>query len=160
MYNWRNEAERKAVPKVGGLREIREARALTQGQLAQRAGLNMTTISRIENDLNRPTIPTLRALAQALDMSVADLETAINPQARVLRQEVEQLDQLAKAVGMAKDALSDGQVENTMRALDILEGAIREMAEDMREVARISRGEKKESASDRLNELLTEMKAG
>ena len=142
-----------------GLRRIREARALTQGQLAQRAGLNMATISRIENDLNRPTIPTLRALAQALDMSVADLETAINPQARVLAQEVEQLDQLAKAVEMAKDALSDGQVENTMRALDILEEAIREMTEAMREVVRISRGEKKESASDQLSELLAAMKA-
>ncbi len=143
-----------------GLREIREARALTQVQLAQRAGLNMTTISRIENDLNRPTTPTLRALAQALDMSVADLETAINPQARVLRQEVEQLDQLAKAVEMAKAALSDGQVENTMRTLDILEEAIREMAEDMREVVRISRGEKKETAGDQLSGLLAEMKAG
>ncbi len=142
-----------------GLRRIREAKALTQGQLAQRAGLNIATISRIENWQNSPTMSTLRALAQALDMSVADLETEINPLARGLAQEVELLDQLAKAVELAKGALSDGRVENTMRALDILEEIIREMAETMREAVRISRGEKKETAGDQLSGLLAEMKA-
>ena len=144
---------------MGGLKAIREAKGLTQVELARRAGLSNTTISRVENDLSSPTIPTLRVLAQALDMSASDLEGAINPEARVFAQEVERLEQLAKAVEMAKVALSDGQVENTMSVLKLLEETVEDMADDMRECVRIARGEKKETASDKLGEVLREYEA-
>jgi transcriptional regulator with XRE-family HTH domain len=156
----RTRAEGGAVARqVHGLRQIREARALTQEQLAQRAGLNTTTISRIETYSHSPTITTLRSLAQALDMSVADLEMAINPEARALAYQAELLDQFVEAVEMAKDALASGEVEYTARALDILDEGLRDMAEDVRDMVRVSRGEKKETASDQLRELLAEMQA-
>ena len=142
-----------------GLRVLREERGLTQIELARRAGMSNATIHRIEHSLNSPTPPTMRALAAAFDMSVGDLEVAINPQARVLAQEVERLEQLAKAVEMAKVALADGQVENTMSVLQLLEETVEDMASDMRECVRIARGEKKESPTDKLNELLREYEA-
>jgi transcriptional regulator with XRE-family HTH domain len=141
---------------VDGLKAIREAKGLTQVELARRAGLSNTTISRIENDLSRPTTTTLRGLAQALDMSASYLEGAVNPEAQVFAQEVEHLEQLAKAVEMAKVALSDGQVENTMSVLKLLEETVEDMADDMRECVRIARGEKKETASDKLGAVLRE----
>jgi transcriptional regulator with XRE-family HTH domain len=144
---------------VGGLKAIREAKGLTQVELARRAGLSNTTISRVENDLSSPTTTTLRALAQALDMSASDLEMAINPEAQVFAKEVEHLELLAKAVEMAKAALSDGQVENAMSVLKLLEETVEDMADDMRECVRIARGEKKETASDKLDEVLREYEA-
>ena len=141
---------------VHGLRQIREARGLTQEQLAQRAGLNNTTISRIETYSHDPTITTVRAIAQALDMSVADLEMVINPQARLLAYHAERLDEFVKTVELAKKTLSDGRVEYTTRALDILGEGLRDLAEDTREMVRISRGEKKETVGDQLAELLAD----
>jgi transcriptional regulator with XRE-family HTH domain len=144
---------------VHGLRQIREARGLTQEQLAQRAGVNNTTISRIETYSHTPTITTVAAIAEALDMSVADLEMVINPEARALQYQAERLDQFVETVELAKNTLSDGRVEYTIRALDILGEGLRELAEDTRELVRISRGEKKETVGDQLAELLAEMQA-
>ena len=142
-----------------GLRQIREARGLTQEQLAQQAGLNNTTISRIETYSHTPTITTVTAIAEALDMSVADLEIVVNPEARVLQYHAERLDEFGETVELAKKTLSDGRVEYTTRALDILGEGLRELAEDTREMVRISRGEKKETVGDQLAELLAEMQA-
>ncbi len=141
------------------LRVMRQERKLSQVELARRAGLTAATIHRIEHSLHSPTPPTMRALAEAFGMSVGDLEVEINPQARVLQQEVEQLGQLAKAIEMAKVALADGQVENTMSVLKLLEETVEGMASDMRECVRIARGEKKESPADKLDELLREYEA-
>ena len=142
-----------------GLKQIREARGLTQQELAQRAGLNNTTISRIETYAHTPAIGTVRAIAQALDMPVADLEMVINPEAQALQYQAERLDQFVETVELAKNTLSDGRVEYTIRALDILGEGLRELAEDTREMVRISRGEKKETVGDQLAELLAEMQA-
>ena len=142
-----------------GLKQIREARGLTQEQLAQQAGLNNTTISRIETYSHTPTITTVTAIAEALDMSVADLEIVVNPEARVLQYHAERLDEFVETVELAKKTLSDGRVEYTTRALDILGEGLRELAEDTREMVRISRGEKKETVGDQLAELLAEMQA-
>ena len=142
-----------------GLKQIREARGLTQEQLAQQAGLNNTTISRIETYSHTPTITTVTAIAEALDMSVADLEIVVNPEARVLQYHAERLDEFGETVELAKKTLSDGRVEYTTRALDILGEGLRELAEDTREMVRISRGEKKETVGDQLAELVAEMRA-
>jgi hypothetical protein len=92
-------------------------------------------------------------------MSVADLEIVLNPEARALQYQAERLDQFVETVELAKNTLSDGQEEYTIRALDILGEGLRELAEDTREMVRISRGEKKETVSDQLADLLAEMRA-
>lgn len=52
------------------LKEARERRFMTQSELSAKAGVQIATISRIENDRqeNRPRITTVRKLAEALSM--------------------------------------------------------------------------------------------
>jgi transcriptional regulator with XRE-family HTH domain len=49
------------------LRELRRARALTQEELAQKAGVSPSTIVDIERGKHEPQIRTLRKLAKALE---------------------------------------------------------------------------------------------
>jgi transcriptional regulator with XRE-family HTH domain len=49
------------------LRELRRARALTQEELAEKAGVSPSTIVDIERGKHEPQIRTLRKLARALD---------------------------------------------------------------------------------------------
>jgi len=51
------------------LRQIRERKALSQRDLAQRAGVGEATISRIEQGRVRPRPSTLRKLAAALGVA-------------------------------------------------------------------------------------------
>ena len=48
------------------LREVRESRLMTQGELARRAGVTAITISRLERGMHRPRFATVRRLAEAL----------------------------------------------------------------------------------------------
>src|SRR5262245_28694537 len=63
------------------LRGFRERIGLTQEELAERAGLSAQGISALERGLRRrPYLPTVRALAEALDLSAperAALATAV-----------------------------------------------------------------------------------
>ena len=53
------------------LREAREAKKMTQEELALKSGISRQTISAIENNIAKETkIGTLMALAKALEMSV------------------------------------------------------------------------------------------
>jgi transcriptional regulator with XRE-family HTH domain len=61
------------VPKLSRLRTVRERRAVTQAELAERARVNVTTISRAEQQAITPHASTVRALAQALDVTPAEL---------------------------------------------------------------------------------------
>lgn len=63
--------EASAVPQ--GLAAIREARGLTQEQLAVRACLGSATVFRIEHGQHKPRRSTLRLLADALDCDPSDL---------------------------------------------------------------------------------------
>jgi transcriptional regulator with XRE-family HTH domain len=56
--------------KIKGLR-IR--RRLTQQKLAERAGLSLTQVSRIETGVHRPRFSTLEALAEALGVDADEL---------------------------------------------------------------------------------------
>jgi DNA-binding XRE family transcriptional regulator len=60
------------------LRALREAKGWTQGQLAQRAGLRMNSVSRLELGKYPPTWPTVLALAAALGLESLD---ELRPQA-------------------------------------------------------------------------------
>ena len=44
-----------------------------QEDLAHEAGISTSTLSRLERGLHQPSLPTLRKLATALDVSLADL---------------------------------------------------------------------------------------
>ncbi len=59
--------------RVTRLREWRERRALTQRELAAKAGMTVSTVNRIENGLQRPRISTVRKLAEALGVAPEEL---------------------------------------------------------------------------------------
>jgi transcriptional regulator with XRE-family HTH domain len=63
-----------AVVKIGEkLKDLRIRRALTQEELAAAAGVGKNTVNRLERDLTEPRPPTLRKLAQALEVDPAEL---------------------------------------------------------------------------------------
>lgn len=51
-------------------RKIREAKGLTQEELADMADINRTTLSKIETGERNATVSTLLRLAQAMDMNL------------------------------------------------------------------------------------------
>ena len=60
--------------KIGtNLRRVREENLMTQQELAQAAGLNLSTVMRIENDRVEPRFSTIRKLAKALDVDAREL---------------------------------------------------------------------------------------
>lgn len=61
-------------PALGkAIRRLREKRGVTQGELAASAGLAGPTISLIERGYANPTWATVRDIAEALGVSVAEL---------------------------------------------------------------------------------------
>ncbi len=59
--------------RVTRLREWRERRALTQRELAAKAGMTVSTVNRIENGLQEARISSLRKLAEALGVEPDEL---------------------------------------------------------------------------------------
>ena len=55
------------------LREVRIRRLLTQGELAEKAGLSPSTVVNIERDQAEPQFRTIRKLAEALDVDPISL---------------------------------------------------------------------------------------
>lgn len=53
------------------LRELRTARGLSMRALAQQSGLNVNTLSLIENQRTSPSVSTLQQLAQTLQVSIS-----------------------------------------------------------------------------------------
>jgi transcriptional regulator with XRE-family HTH domain len=63
-----------AVVYVGDrLKALRIRRALTQEELARRAGLSKNAVNRLEVDKAEPRMSTLRKLAQALGVDPSEL---------------------------------------------------------------------------------------
>jgi transcriptional regulator with XRE-family HTH domain len=63
-----------AVVYVGErLKALRIRRALTQEELAQRAGLSKNAVNRLEVDKAEPRMSSLRKLAKALDVDPSEL---------------------------------------------------------------------------------------
>jgi transcriptional regulator with XRE-family HTH domain len=54
------------------IREVREGRALSLKALAERCGLSLNAISRIERGESSPTVSSLHRLAAALDVPITD----------------------------------------------------------------------------------------
>jgi transcriptional regulator with XRE-family HTH domain len=61
------------VVKLARLRMWRERKALTQQQLAGRAGITRVTVARVEAGLEEPYPTTVRKLANALGLEPEDL---------------------------------------------------------------------------------------
>ncbi len=62
------------APLRDNLREERRRAALTQGELAEKAGVGINTIVRIETgEIAEPRVSTLRKLADALGVETRDL---------------------------------------------------------------------------------------
>lgn len=55
------------------IRKLREAKGITQEELADAVGMMRSNISRIEAAKHRPTLETMERIAKALKVSVADL---------------------------------------------------------------------------------------
>ena len=55
------------------LRRLRTLNALTQAQLAERAGLHRTAVERVERDKVEPHMTTIRKLADALGVHPREL---------------------------------------------------------------------------------------
>jgi transcriptional regulator with XRE-family HTH domain len=55
------------------VKKERERALLTQQELAERAGIGLTTLNRIENDHAEPHFRTIRKLAKALNIDAAIL---------------------------------------------------------------------------------------
>jgi transcriptional regulator with XRE-family HTH domain len=67
---------RRTEPQLGlgaALREFRLSRGLSQEELAHRAALHPTWISHLESGRENPSWATVRRLALALDVTLADL---------------------------------------------------------------------------------------
>ena len=62
--------------KIGSnLRRLREDRLLTQAELAEQAGIALSSLVRIENDQVDPRFSSIRKLARALDAHPKELTT-------------------------------------------------------------------------------------
>jgi transcriptional regulator with XRE-family HTH domain len=65
-------------PQLGlgrAVRELREARGISQEKVARRAGLHLTWINRVENGRTNPTWGSMKRVAFALRVSLGELAT-------------------------------------------------------------------------------------
>ena len=62
---------------MNGLRQLRERHMITQREVAERANLTITTLSRIENSKVKPSLSTIRNLAKVFDISPQDMRRII-----------------------------------------------------------------------------------
>jgi transcriptional regulator with XRE-family HTH domain len=94
------------------LRELREAKMLSQGDIEKRTGLLRCYISRVENNHTVPSVDTLEKLARALEVPMYQLfhSGTVSPDVRKLNLEDDNdwgatgrdrtyVSQLAKALG-------------------------------------------------------------
>lgn len=61
------------MPHLPNLKRIRESQLMTQRELAEKAGVKIVTISRIENGRHQAMFSTVKALAGALGVDAAEL---------------------------------------------------------------------------------------
>jgi putative transcriptional regulator len=68
---------RKLDPDGAVVHRLRLERGVTQERLAFKAHVTIATLSRIERGVTAPTVGTLRKIAPALGVSLAELVTAV-----------------------------------------------------------------------------------
>lgn len=62
------------------LKELREAAGLTQKELAEKAGLHLGGVFKLEQGVNEPSWATVRALTRALGVDCKAFDTDAKPQ--------------------------------------------------------------------------------
>jgi transcriptional regulator with XRE-family HTH domain len=77
------------------LREIRSLRKLSMRSLAEMSGLNINTLSLIENERTSPSVSTLQQLAQSLKVPIADFFATNNGVKELVHQKHGQRAQVA-----------------------------------------------------------------
>jgi len=85
------------------LRELRTARGLSIRALAELSGLNVNTLSLIENDKSSPSVGTLQQLARALDKPVTVFFETGAPKAQVVFQKASVRPAITFAHGVLLD---------------------------------------------------------
>jgi transcriptional regulator with XRE-family HTH domain len=71
-------------PALGlAIKELREARRLTQEELATQAGTTVGTVSRLEAAKNAPAWATVMQIIQAMGVSLSELARAVERQGGV-----------------------------------------------------------------------------
>lgn len=83
------------------MREIREAKGLTQREIAARIQIDDYYISRLENNHINPTLATMQKLATALEVDVRDFFPAVQPEFRITPPKLDK--DLKKVVALWKD---------------------------------------------------------
>ncbi len=63
---------------ANNLRKFREAKGLSQEELAKRVGISRVGYRKIETQISLPRVSTLKALAEALSINIQDLVTQVN----------------------------------------------------------------------------------
>jgi transcriptional regulator with XRE-family HTH domain len=67
------------------IRQLRTERGLSQAKLAVMADMDPATLNRLERGTGNPNLKTLQRIADALDISVAELLEDVSPKARAAR---------------------------------------------------------------------------
>jgi transcriptional regulator with XRE-family HTH domain len=67
------------VTRLPRLKALRERRALSQAELAEKAGITRATLSRLEGGAERPYPSTIRKIAAALGVEPGDLMDTDRP---------------------------------------------------------------------------------
>lgn len=113
LYTYLNGPDEEVLVRpLEGVRDIRERRMLTQQELADRAGVSLFTVQRIERGEGSVRPKTGRAVAEALGVGVEDLLG--KAQAPLPDFEVERREDLYDVVMAAarRQAVQDGQAAN------------------------------------------------
>jgi transcriptional regulator with XRE-family HTH domain len=93
------------------IKSLRQARALTQEQVAERTRLSVNYLSRIERGLENPTLDTLLSVAECLQVDPQDLFAIQDDSPKRLRQTLSRLaadtrdDQLNQAIRVLRALL-------------------------------------------------------
>ena len=61
-------------PIMDKLAKLRKEKMLTQQEVASKAGISITTVSRLENDRVKASLRTIRALAPVFNMSLEEMQ--------------------------------------------------------------------------------------
>lgn len=85
------------------LRDLRNERGLSIRTLAEKSGLNVNTLSLIENDKTSPSVATLQQLAFALEVPIASFFDTETPHNRIAYHKAAQRRRAAFTHGMLED---------------------------------------------------------
>jgi transcriptional regulator with XRE-family HTH domain len=130
--------------------------------LAKKADVSRDSISNYETGQRKAYPSTAKKLADALNVSVSELEKGVDWEVHNIELAAERLDNLAKAAKNAKQSLDLGNIEYTARFLELLDEGLQSATEHLYEWLQIQRGGKEkteENIDDKLSELMREWQA-